>query len=190
MLAATIHSQAAVISNSWWSGHATVMSAYTTKMSTMLIFQPFVHSQAESHPPVTVFFFPPLQSVYMTLAVLAYVRGTSVTSAEITGFRKLPCSVRICLLLFPVHDVGSEWMSGWFRTQCSPQCYPEIPKKKKLPTKFVTFGHITFGRAPRVLSILTRPLYSQRPIATEGADQTSWNEGWVSAQTVVQTLCH
>lgn len=41
----------------------------------------------------------------------------------------------------------------------------------------VTFGHITFGRTARVLSILTRPLHSQRAVATEGVDQAGWNKG-------------
>ena len=37
----------------------------------------------------------------------------------------------------------------------------------------VTFGHITFRRAARVLAILTRPLHTQRAVATECVDQAS-----------------
>lgn len=48
------------------------------------------------------------------------------------------------------------------------------PERKKIAYQLVvTFGHITFGRAARVLSILTRPLHCQWAIATEGIDQTS-----------------
>lgn len=37
----------------------------------------------------------------------------------------------------------------------------------------ITFRHITFGRAPGVLAVLTRPLHTQRAENTEGADQSS-----------------
>ena len=58
----------------------------------------------------------------------------------------------------------------------SPQCHPENQEggKKKIIIAYqlvVTFGHITFGWAAWVLSILTRPLHSQRAIATEGVDE-------------------
>ena len=52
-------------------------------------------------------------------------------------------------------------------------CHPETMKEKnKIAYQLiVTFGHITFGRTARVLSILTRPLHSQRAVTAEGVDQ-------------------
>lgn len=40
----------------------------------------------------------------------------------------------------------------------------------------ITFRHITFGRTPGVLAILTRPLHTQRAKHTEGVNQSSCRE--------------
>lgn len=42
---------------------------------------------------------------------------------------------------------------------------------------FITFRHITFGRTPGVLAILTRPLHTQRAKNTEGVNQSSCTGG-------------
>lgn len=41
----------------------------------------------------------------------------------------------------------------------------------------ITFRHITFGRTPGVLAILTRPLHTQRAKNTEGVNQSSCTVG-------------
>lgn len=48
-----------------------------------------------------------------------------------------------------------------------------LGRKKSSYHVFITFRHITFGRTPRVLAILTRPLHTQRAKNTEGVNQAS-----------------
>lgn len=50
-------------------------------------------------------------------------------------------------------------------------------KKKNSYHVCITFRHITFGRTPGVLAILTRPLHTQRAKNTEGVNQSSCTVG-------------
>lgn len=57
-------------------------------------------------------------------------------------------------------------------------CNFSVDTRREAPTYHVciTSGYVTFGRAPRVLAILTRPLHSQSTKHTEGANQPGCNE--------------
>lgn len=69
-----------------------------------------------------------------------------------------------------------------------PACFCDIPtprgtvcvregKKNFSYHVCITFRHITFGRTPGVLAILTRPLHTQRTKNTEGVNQSSCTVG-------------
>lgn len=66
---------------------------------------------------------------------------------------------------------------------CSPQCGNVREGMKSSYHVCITFRHITFGRTPRVLAILTRPLHVQRAKDTEGVNQTSCGETQSTADT-------
>lgn len=57
------------------------------------------------------------------------------------------------------------------------QCVWGRAKKKNSYHVCITFRHITFGRTPGVLAILTRPLHTQRAKNTEGVNQSSCTVG-------------
>ena len=125
------------------------------------------------------------------------LRGQELLGFRLEGgvhglFQAAPTAVWVWMDRWNVSSEGTQGRAGWGevpRALCSGTPEPHYQHACAIPVSLsairywggrkssyhvcITFRHITFGRTPGVLAILTRPLHTQRAENTEGVNQSS-----------------